>query len=75
MIHLKIKNLARIIHSFKRKSGNVIIVCPRCGSPNIHLSSNLDAWLTPERYVCWNCGYEGPLVLELEIKKEDRSTS
>jgi len=44
-------------------------VCPKCGSPNIHLSSRFDAWLTPELYVCDECGYKGPVVLELEIEK------
>jgi predicted RNA-binding Zn-ribbon protein involved in translation (DUF1610 family) len=45
-------------------------VCPRCGSINIRLSSKLDIWLTPKRYVCQDCGYVGPIVLELEEDKE-----
>jgi len=44
--------------------------CPRCGSPRIHLSSSLDYGITPKKYVCENCGYRGPLVMEIE--KEDR---
>jgi len=40
--------------------------CPRCGSPKIHLSSSLDYWLTPKKYVCENCGYIGPIIMELE---------
>jgi predicted RNA-binding Zn-ribbon protein involved in translation (DUF1610 family) len=40
--------------------------CPRCGSPEIHLSSNLDYWLTPKKYACKKCGYVGPIVMELE---------
>jgi predicted RNA-binding Zn-ribbon protein involved in translation (DUF1610 family) len=40
--------------------------CPRCGSPEIHLSSSLDYWLTPRKYVCKKCGYVGPIVMELE---------
>jgi predicted RNA-binding Zn-ribbon protein involved in translation (DUF1610 family) len=42
------------------------IYCPRCGSPKIHLSSSLDYWLTPKKYVCENCGYIGPIIMELE---------
>ncbi|MCW3993208.1 MAG: hypothetical protein NWE85_01390 [Candidatus Bathyarchaeota archaeon] len=42
------------------------IYCPRCGSPKIHLSSSLDYWLTPKKYVCDNCGYVGPIIMELE---------
>ena len=47
-----------------------IKVCPICGSRNIHLSSSFDGWLTPEIYVCENCGYRGPIILEIEIDKE-----
>jgi len=42
------------------------IYCPRCGSPKIHLSSSLDYWLTPKKYVCENCGYIGSIIMELE---------
>jgi predicted RNA-binding Zn-ribbon protein involved in translation (DUF1610 family) len=42
------------------------IYCPRCGSQKIHLSSSLDYWLTPKKYVCKNCGYTGPIIMELE---------
>ncbi|PIX31492.1 hypothetical protein COZ60_04300 [Candidatus Bathyarchaeota archaeon CG_4_8_14_3_um_filter_42_8] len=42
------------------------IYCPRCGSPKIYLSSSLDYWLTPKKYVCDNCGYIGPIIMELE---------
>jgi predicted RNA-binding Zn-ribbon protein involved in translation (DUF1610 family) len=47
-----------------RRSTN--IYCPRCGSSKIHLSSSLDYWLTPIKYVCDNCGYVGPIIMELE---------
>ncbi len=42
------------------------IYCPRCASPKIHLSSSLDMWLTPRKYVCDDCGYNGSIVMELE---------
>ena len=41
-------------------------VCPKCGSPKLNLSSKFDIWLTPRRYVCDECGYMGPVVLEIE---------
>ncbi|NLE04161.1 MAG: hypothetical protein GX638_05080 [Crenarchaeota archaeon] len=47
----------------------VPIFCPRCASPEIKLSSSLDYWLTPRKYICPKCGYTGILVMELE---EDR---
>jgi predicted RNA-binding Zn-ribbon protein involved in translation (DUF1610 family) len=55
------------------KQPKKVEVCPRCGSVNIRLSSNLDVWLTPKRYVCQDCGYVGPIVLELEEDKENKT--
>ncbi len=46
------------------------IFCPKCGSPTLHLSSSLDYWLTPQKYVCDKCGYVGSVYMELE-KEED----
>jgi predicted RNA-binding Zn-ribbon protein involved in translation (DUF1610 family) len=60
-----IQNLKEVLGSLKRR-GPSKIYCPRCGSPNIRLSSSLDYWLTPKKYVCENCGYKGPIVMELE---------
>jgi len=48
-------------------------ICPRCGSVNIKLSSKFDAWLMPKQYVCYDCGYVGPVILELEEDKENKS--
>jgi len=28
-------------------------------------------WLFPEQYICPQCGYKGPIVLELEEQKEE----
>jgi predicted RNA-binding Zn-ribbon protein involved in translation (DUF1610 family) len=44
--------------------------CPKCGSPEIKLSSRFDIWLFPEQYVCQKCGYKGPIVMELEKEEE-----
>jgi len=46
--------------------GKTLKVCPICGSTNIRLSSKFDGWLTPIQYVCKDCGYKGPIILELE---------
>ncbi len=47
-----------------------IKVCPVCGSRKIRLSSSLDGWLTPEIYICEECGYRGPIYLELQIEAD-----
>ncbi|MDW8041033.1 MAG: hypothetical protein RMJ03_06420 [Nitrososphaerota archaeon] len=46
------------------------IYCPICGSPKIRLSSSLDYWLTPKKYICENCGYYGSIIMELELKEK-----
>jgi predicted RNA-binding Zn-ribbon protein involved in translation (DUF1610 family) len=53
---------------WKKKGKKVRIkVCPRCGSKNIKLSSTFDGWITPEVYLCMECGYRGTIILELEV--------
>jgi len=57
-----------------RRSSTKVLVCPRCGSTRLSLSSKLDAWLTPRRYFCADCGYVGPIVMEVEeedLKKRE----
>jgi hypothetical protein len=45
--------------------------CPRCGSPKLQLSSSLDYFLTPQKYICQNCGYAGMVYMELEKVDEE----
>jgi len=61
--------------TWRHPSSKVVQVCPRCGSTNIKLSSKLDVWLTPKQYVCKDCGYVGPIVLELEKTEDENSGS
>jgi len=62
----------REVFKILKHRGPSKIYCPRCGSPRIHLSSSLDYWLTPKKYVCEDCGYVGPIVMEIE-KKDNKS--
>jgi predicted RNA-binding Zn-ribbon protein involved in translation (DUF1610 family) len=62
------QNMREVLKTLKRRKPDKIY-CPKCGSPKIHLSTSLDYWLTPKKYVCEDCGYVGPVVMELE--KED----
>jgi len=48
-----------------------IRVCPVCLSPRIRRSSSFDGWLIPVTYVCEECGYRGPVYLEIEVDDED----
>jgi hypothetical protein len=48
------------------------VYCPKCASPKIRLSSSLDSWLTPAKYLCPECGYIGIVVMELEEEKTEQ---
>jgi predicted RNA-binding Zn-ribbon protein involved in translation (DUF1610 family) len=65
-----LENVREVFKTLKHRKPSKIY-CPRCGSPKISLYSSLDFWLTPKKYVCKNCGYIGPIVMELE--KEESS--
>ncbi|MCW4009953.1 MAG: hypothetical protein NWF05_04970 [Candidatus Bathyarchaeota archaeon] len=64
-----IANIRDILKTLKHKKPAQKF-CPRCASPKLHLSSSLDYWLTPQTYICSECGYQGQLYMELEEEKE-----
>ncbi|MCW4053775.1 MAG: hypothetical protein NWE84_02490 [Candidatus Bathyarchaeota archaeon] len=65
-----LQNVREVIKSLKyRKPAN--IYCPRCCSPKIKMHSSFDLWLMPQKYVCAECGYIGPIILELEKEEEN----
>jgi len=61
-----------------RRGGRAVALCPRCLSPRIRRSRGFSGWLLPTTYECPDCGYRGPLVLEVdaeeakETRPEDR---
>jgi len=67
-----IRRLLSLVKELKWEapSSKIVKCCPRCGGSNIRLFSKLDVWLTPEQYVCEDCGYKGPIVLERAIDDE-----
>ncbi|MEM2399532.1 MAG: hypothetical protein QXW55_06185 [Candidatus Bathyarchaeia archaeon] len=68
----KIKAFSEVLRNIKLRlsySGNRALYCPTCGSRNVRLSSKFDVWLMPKRYVCEDCGYIGPIVLEIEAEE------
>jgi len=66
-----LRNLREVVKSLKHSQPTPKL-CPRCASPKLRLSSRFDIWLFPEQYICQNCGYKGPIVLELEKEKEQK---
>jgi len=64
-----LQNVREVLKSLKHGKPKRIY-CPRCCSPKITLSSSLDIWLTPQNYICQECGYKGPIVMELEKEEE-----
>jgi predicted RNA-binding Zn-ribbon protein involved in translation (DUF1610 family) len=61
----KLDGLRDVFKNTKHKKITTIY-CPKCTSTRIHLAHSLDYWLTPKQYLCDECGYHGPIVLELE---------
>jgi len=69
----KLGDIREVLKSMKHRRPSSIF-CPRCASSKISLFSSLDIWLTPKKYVCGDCGYVGPVVMELEkTEKEEES--
>jgi predicted RNA-binding Zn-ribbon protein involved in translation (DUF1610 family) len=60
-----LQNVSDVFKMLKRRKPSKKY-CPRCGSTEIRLSSGLDVWLTPKKYFCEKCGYNGPVVMEIE---------
>jgi len=69
-----LENIREAFKTIKHQKPSAIY-CPRCASPKIGLYSSLDLWLTPGKYLCQECGYIGPIVMELEKEKESESSS
>jgi len=69
-----LKDLREVFRGLKRRK-SALKLCPRCGSPKLRLSSSFDTYprmygLTPGQYVCENCGYKGPIVMEVEEEEK-----
>jgi predicted RNA-binding Zn-ribbon protein involved in translation (DUF1610 family) len=69
-----LQDLRDVFKTLKRRAP-AKIYCPCCGSPKIRLSTSLEYWLTPKKYLCENCGYTGPVVMELEKEESDGAVS
>ncbi|MCW4044017.1 MAG: hypothetical protein NWE94_00695 [Candidatus Bathyarchaeota archaeon] len=67
-----LENIREVFKTLKHRKPSQIY-CPRCCSPRLSLSSSFDVWLTPQKYLCHECGYTGPLVMELEKEEENSS--
>jgi hypothetical protein len=65
------QNFREVLKSLKHRKPTQIF-CPRYCSPKIKLDSTFDQWLTPAKYICQNCCYTGPIIMELE-KEENES--
>jgi len=67
-------NVREVFRTLKHRRPSTIY-CPRCASPKIALSSSLDYWLTPQKYICEACGYVGSIVMELEKEDEENGST
>jgi C4-type Zn-finger protein len=60
-----LRDLRDVLKAVKRRRPSKIY-CPKCGSPQFHLSMKRDVFVTPKHYICDACGYCGLFVMELE---------
>jgi predicted RNA-binding Zn-ribbon protein involved in translation (DUF1610 family) len=56
----------------KKVGEETINVCPKCGSKKIFYTNQLLSGITPREYACKECGYKGPIVMEL-TKTDDET--
>jgi len=64
-------NLREVLKTVKHRKPSTIY-CPRCASQKIHIFSSLNYGIMPRKYLCENCGYVGPVVMELEKEEDER---
>lgn len=67
-----LEDIREVLDTLKHRKPSQIY-CPRCASTRINLSSSFDIWLTPKKYLCEDCGYIGPIIMELEKEEEKGS--
>jgi predicted RNA-binding Zn-ribbon protein involved in translation (DUF1610 family) len=60
-----LRDLGDLLKTMKRRKFSRLY-CPRCGSSKIRISTDFDRFVAPRKYVCAECGYKGPIVMELE---------
>jgi len=59
-----------------KKIGEATIkLCPKCGSKKISFTNSLGTYpglygMAPRQYICPECGYKGPIVME-QTKTEE----
>jgi uncharacterized Zn finger protein len=67
----KLDDVREVFKSIRHRNPTQIY-CPRCCSPKIKLTSGLSYFLTPKQYYCEECGYVGPIVMELEKDEKEK---
>lgn len=74
----RLSNFREVINKLKHKkrSEETTNLCPRCGSPKIYISS-LSSYpglygIAPRQYICLECGYIGPIVMEQTKTEEEK---
>ena len=72
----KLSDFLEVIKGLKHEKPAEAItkLCPKCANPKISIDSGSGTYpklygITPAKYVCSNCGYKGPIVLE-QTKEE-----
>jgi len=66
------RDLREIVKGLKHKSLTEKY-CPCCGSARLKVVGGAEFWLTPGKYVCFDCGYRGFVVMEKEEEDPEKA--
>jgi C4-type Zn-finger protein len=57
----------------KKEHRGKIRICPVCKKPTLGPADNISGWMTAEVFACSNCGYRGPICIEVDPDEFERS--
>ncbi|MGQ4832844.1 MAG: hypothetical protein ACP6IS_02960 [Candidatus Asgardarchaeia archaeon] len=60
------------LRKLRRKKERTIKLCPVCLSPHLRLASSISGWLVAETYHCIDCGYTGPIYIEVTPEEAEK---
>jgi predicted RNA-binding Zn-ribbon protein involved in translation (DUF1610 family) len=53
----------------KKKREMTIKLCPTCKKPTLKRTVRTSGWMSPESYICEECGYSGAFYIEVDLEE------
>ena len=60
------------LHKLRRRKEKTIKLCPVCLSPHLRPASSISGWLVAAKYHCLDCGYTGPIYIEVTPEEAEK---